>query len=176
MHYSFACLPALKRRAFSLIEVVLALGVLGICGVLILGLLSSLMNNSRESWMETRAAQIARQILSDLRPDAAVRDSGVTTRPNSTSGMLLLDSGAVQVPILPAAPQTYSAFYSSEGAAASQGDSLFKADITIQPTIIEPAFGTLSPDRKISRIKIEIRPVNQPSGEPFTFVSFLAPL
>ncbi len=59
-------LPSLGKRAFSLVEVVLALGVVSFAIVAILGVIPVGLNSGRSSQSETRAAQIAQDILSSL--------------------------------------------------------------------------------------------------------------
>ena len=54
-------------RGFSLIEVVLALGVIAFALVGIMGLFPVAMKSAQESQRETRATLIAQQIFSDLR-------------------------------------------------------------------------------------------------------------
>ncbi|MCX6972135.1 MAG: prepilin-type N-terminal cleavage/methylation domain-containing protein [Verrucomicrobia bacterium] len=54
-------------RGFSLIEVVLALGVIAFALVGIMGLFPVAMRSAQESQRETRATLIAQQIFSDLR-------------------------------------------------------------------------------------------------------------
>lgn len=56
-----------KKSAFSLIEIVLALGVISFALVGIMGLFPVAMRSAQESQRETRAALIAQQIFSDLR-------------------------------------------------------------------------------------------------------------
>ena len=60
-------LPALRRRAFSLVEVTLALAVFAIAIVALLALLPTAFNTSQRGRAETYAAQIGRFVLSDLR-------------------------------------------------------------------------------------------------------------
>lgn len=61
----------LKRRrseaAFSLVEIVLALGVFSIAIVAIMGLFPSALNTSQRSRSEAIAAQIGRTVLANLR-------------------------------------------------------------------------------------------------------------
>jgi len=54
-------------RGFSLVEVVLALGVIAFAVVGIMGLFAVAMKSAQESQRETRATLIAQQIFSDLR-------------------------------------------------------------------------------------------------------------
>jgi len=56
-----------QSRAFSLVEVVLALGVIAFALVGIMGLFPVAMRSAQESQRETRATLIAQQIFSDLR-------------------------------------------------------------------------------------------------------------
>lgn len=56
-----------KKSAFSLIEIVLALGVISFALVGIMGLFPVALRSAQESQRETRAALIAQQIFSDLR-------------------------------------------------------------------------------------------------------------
>lgn len=58
--------PKTSNAAFSLIEVVLALGVIAFALVGIMGLFPVAMRSAQESQRETRATLIARQIFSDL--------------------------------------------------------------------------------------------------------------
>ncbi|MFZ4776236.1 MAG: type IV pilus modification PilV family protein [Terrimicrobiaceae bacterium] len=56
-----------SHNAFSLIEIVLALGVIAFALVGIMGLFPVAMKSAQESQRETRATLIAQQIFSDLR-------------------------------------------------------------------------------------------------------------
>lgn len=56
-----------SRRAFSFLEIVLALSVIAFAIVGIMGLLPVAMRTAQESRRETRATLIAQQIFSDLR-------------------------------------------------------------------------------------------------------------
>jgi len=56
-----------KKRGFSLVEVVLALGVIAFALVGIMGLFPVALKSAQESQRETRATLIAQQIFSDLR-------------------------------------------------------------------------------------------------------------
>ena len=55
-----------RRSAFSLVEVVLALGVISIAIVAILGLVPTGLQTSHSSQDETRAAQIAQSVLAGV--------------------------------------------------------------------------------------------------------------
>lgn len=56
-----------KKSGFSLIEIVLALGIIAFALVGIMGLFPVAMKSAQESQRETRATLIAQQIFSDLR-------------------------------------------------------------------------------------------------------------
>lgn len=56
-----------RRSAFSLVEIVLALGIISFALVGIMGLFPVAMKSAQDSQRETRAAQIAMQIFNDLR-------------------------------------------------------------------------------------------------------------
>ncbi len=70
---AFLCLSrpntrvGLTEKAFSLIEIVLALGVIAFALVGIMGLFPVAMKSAQESQRETRATLIAQQIFADLR-------------------------------------------------------------------------------------------------------------
>lgn len=55
-----------ENEGFSLLEVLISLSVFAIGSVAVLGLMVVLLRYSKESWQETRSAQIARQIFDDL--------------------------------------------------------------------------------------------------------------
>lgn len=60
-------LQLIKGEGFSLIEVVLALGIISFALVGIMGLFPIALKSSQESQRETRATIIAQQIVNDLR-------------------------------------------------------------------------------------------------------------
>lgn len=162
-----------SHQAFSLVEIVLALGIFAFCIVVIIGLLGTVMNSSKESWMETRAAHIARQIADDLTPDPANTNS--TTQATADMG-LLLKPNPVQIPLFPASTYTNSATYSAEGVPVEAGatNALFKADVKIFPVTVDTNAGTI-PERKLSQLQIDVRPVSRPAASPFRFISRITP-
>ena len=56
-----------RQEGFSLVEVVIAVGIAAFCLVVMLGLIPAGMNSNKDSSGETAAANIARNIFSDLR-------------------------------------------------------------------------------------------------------------
>lgn len=168
------CHVSLPCAAFSLIEMVLALGVFAFCIVVIIGLLSSLLGSSRESWMETRSAQIARQIMEDLTPDPA-GDTNSITQATATSGILNKLPTPEQVPLFSANPYSNSAYYTAEGIPVLPADAFFKADLLIQPVTMETATGAL-PAREISQVRIDVRPAAAQTNAPsYRFFSRISP-
>ncbi len=140
---------------YSLVEVVLAVGVFAGGILLIYGLLPGLLNESRESWQDTRAAHITRQIVSDLRgsenlPPVLVTSGGFT------------DSQLVTEPVDTTVAGTYQLAYTAEGQAVPLGDpkAVLVADLKITP-----AAGR----SRISDLAIEIRPRDIPAGSGFRF-------
>lgn len=57
----------IRHKAFSLVEIVIALGVVSVAVIAIFGLFPVAYRDSLESQRETRAAFLAEQIVSDLR-------------------------------------------------------------------------------------------------------------
>jgi len=167
--------PGTRSGAFSLVEVVLALGLFAFCIVVILGLLGTVMNSSKDSWMESRAAQIARQIASDLLPDP-VGDASSTSTATPLAGMLVTLPNPIQLPLIPAATTTNTVYYSTDGepVAPDAPNAVFRADVVLTPVVLEPAAGTL-PERKASQLRIDIRPATQTNAAPFQFVARVTP-
>ncbi|MBX7157898.1 MAG: Verru_Chthon cassette protein B [Verrucomicrobiae bacterium] len=89
------CFPLKKKfSAFSLVEVVAAVGVVAIGIIAILGLLPSGLNSSRDTANETRAALMAQSIYSTLRsqPFDKVELFGEDVNLSSQNGPLQLYS------------------------------------------------------------------------------------
>jgi Tfp pilus assembly protein PilV len=79
-----------SKRAFSLIEVVLALGICSFCLIALLGLLTQGLSSNRDTVSQTQAAAIARMVQSDL----AVRPIGTDGRPQNTSNLYTIQATA----------------------------------------------------------------------------------
>lgn len=75
----------IRRFGFSLVEVVLALGVISFAIVAILGLIPTGLQTSHSSQDETRAAQIAQTILSSMASQAQRQFTAVTVPTNDSS-------------------------------------------------------------------------------------------
>ncbi len=161
-----------RCRAFTLVEVVIAFAIFAFCIVVIMGLLSNLMTSSRESWMETRSAQIARQIMNDLTPDPG-SPSGAVDRATAGKGILILEGGnSVQLPLSPTNAFITNAFYTTDGAPVDESSTnvFFEATIAMKPVVMEPAAGVL-PQRLVTQLQIEIQPAGQTNTRPFRFVT-----
>lgn len=85
--YCSTGLPPLSTKpapGFSLIEIVLALGIISFALVGIMGLFPVAMRSAQESQRETRAAQIAMQIFNDLK-SAPATNTFIAKSTNFTS-------------------------------------------------------------------------------------------
>lgn len=99
-----------KVKAFSLIEVVLALGVISVALVGILGLFPVTMGAARESQQETQAAFIARTIYNDLL-SAPPRQTFIAL----SSAPLSKGGGSTTLPVDLASPSTHYIAYTPDG-------------------------------------------------------------
>jgi uncharacterized protein (TIGR02598 family) len=80
-----------RRFGFSLVEVVLALGVVSFAIVAILGIIPTGLQTSHSSQDETRAAQIAQTILSSMASQAQTQFSSVKLQTNDSSTIPAFD-------------------------------------------------------------------------------------
>lgn len=149
---------------FSLIEVILAIGVFGIAIVTILGLMSSLLASSKESWQETRAAQIARQILDDLRPANG-----------EDHGSLLQATNAVE-PVDIRTATNFQVFYTTDGLPIASGEPTAFFQINIALSSITNAPDTNNVRTDFREVRIDVSPIASGSNSrPFQFFSRIAP-
>ncbi len=102
----------LPRRpaAFSLIEIVLALGVFSIAIVVIIGLLPVALGTTQQSRSETAIATIGRTILGDLRAypfdQVKFQTGGTTGNPTFSAPFSLATPGTVYLKFAPDAQNT----------------------------------------------------------------------
>src|SRR5947209_16405297 len=75
-----------RRSAFSLVEVVLALGIVSFAIVAILGLIPTGLQTSHSSQDETRAAQIAQSILSTMASQAQTQFNSISFQQYDPNG------------------------------------------------------------------------------------------
>jgi uncharacterized protein (TIGR02598 family) len=78
----------IKPEGFSLVEVVLALGVVAFAIVAILGVIPVGLSSGRSSQSETRAAQIAQDILSSLASQSQTTFSNCSIKQSATNTAL----------------------------------------------------------------------------------------
>src|SRR5437588_10791841 len=89
-----------RRRAFSLVEVVLALGVISFAIVAILGIFPIGLSTGHSAQDETRAPQIAQMILSSLTAQASTQFNNVLV-PLPSSQTLAVDLSSSATPTTP---------------------------------------------------------------------------
>lgn len=150
-------------RGFSLVEVVLALGVIAFAIVGIMGLFPVAMRAAQESQRETRATLIARQILTDLEssPPGSVLIA-VSTNISSPSAFL-------SPPPTLSSPWSNTIRYDNDGLPLGVGtnDAAFLASISCQPN---------NPFPGLARVQVDISAPGQapPSSRTTnTFVTLL---
>jgi Tfp pilus assembly protein PilV len=80
--------PQTHPPAFSLIEVVIALGIIAFAIVAIVGMLPVALKSSQDSMRETDATLIAQRIFSELKTGSGGNRS-VTTNPGGTSNQII---------------------------------------------------------------------------------------
>ena len=146
--------------AFSLIEIVLALGIISFALVGIMGLFPVAMKSAQESQRETRAAQIAMQIFNDLRGTPATNALIATSTNILTSQMRinLMNSSSNVV------------YYDRDGVTLgtnTMADAIFLGEILVTPS---------SPMAGLSRVQATVEtPANAPAGSRsrYTFVTLM---
>lgn len=141
-------------RGFSLIEVVIAIGIFGFAALAVLGSLASLFSISKNSCDETTAAHIARQIFSDLQPDKGSYAGAIVRESDSTTADLRENGD-------------FSAFYTADGRPSHRSDPscLYEATVTLIP-FIDPT-DTLRTG--LSEVKIRIAPAGGPTKSVPTY-------
>ena len=101
------------EKAFSLVEVTLALGVAGFCLLAVFGLLPAGINCNRASVEQTAAASLARAIVADLR---------ATPHNSNSSPQYAIPFPSASVP-----------FYFGEDGTAGTTSARYLATVTINP-------------------------------------------
>lgn len=89
-HSAPANFPPVQKHspAFSLVEVVLALGIISFAIIAIVGMLPVALKSSQDSMRETDATLIAQRIFSELKTGSGSNRS-VTTDPDDTSNHMI---------------------------------------------------------------------------------------
>lgn len=161
-------LRARASFAFSLIEVVLAVGVISFALVGIIGLFPVAMQSALDSQRETQVALIARSLFSELQrvnEDAAYITE---TEPGKS-----LDQGRTQTVNLSTAGNSGPFFFNADGQMVTGAtDATYSATVTVDRTG--------QPDG-LSRVDVEIAvpanspPANQKKYNLVTLISFTPP-
>jgi uncharacterized protein (TIGR02598 family) len=145
-----------EARAFSLVEIVLALAIISFAIVGIMGLFPVAMKSAQESQMETRAALIARQIFSDLKTFPGTNVLLATSEHVLDPGVRLsLTSNSV-----------FNVSYDGEGRVVTGS----------QPAMFEAVVSVLANDPVpgVSRVQASVRPTSVSSNfAPYQFVSLM---
>jgi uncharacterized protein (TIGR02598 family) len=124
------CSTGNLQRAFSLVEVTIALGIVSFCLIAILGLLPAGLNTNKASVQQNAAANLASLIASDLRSTPA------TTNRSTCYGLELPAGGTGNKSVL----------LDESGAVASDAASaVFLATVTV----VAPASGVTASSARI---------------------------
>jgi uncharacterized protein (TIGR02598 family) len=125
--------------AFSLIEVVLALGVISFAIVGIMGLFPVAMRTGQESQRETRATHIAQQIYADLKAGAPT-NTFLATAPGTFQTVNLANPS----------PPTQTIYFNNQGEPAGTngpGNNEFVVDVIIDPD---------TPTNGLARVQVNV--------------------
>jgi type II secretory pathway pseudopilin PulG len=129
-----------KRDAFSLMEVVIALGVVTFALVGLMGLMPVSIDSSRASVNETRAAQIAQRLFTDYKAQSF---SGITFPLYDTSGNATGNSLTPSINLATlsgsSSPTLFQANASGE-LMVNQGGNVYFIDSPSQPVDSNPAY------------------------------------
>ncbi|XHR29765.1 MAG: Verru_Chthon cassette protein B [Chthoniobacteraceae bacterium] len=112
-------------RGFSLIEIVLAIGVVSFALIAILGLISAGVNSSRSALNESLMAAMSRQIVSDLRQQQFASNSLFTSVNSGTSTLQTAYFDANGVRLL-----SSDGLHDVTAAEAKQQQAIFQCDVT----------------------------------------------
>lgn len=155
------CKPPLKEAGFSLIEIILALGIISFALVGILGLFPVAVDAATNSQRETHAALIARSIFDQL-----------NSRPESPKRVISLsdnfDGGSpapVAVDLDKGTPATVNYDVDGNPLAGDGSAAIYQAEISVTP-IVGP------PDLGVSQVTVTVKPKSAP-GISYPFASLL---
>lgn len=128
--------------AFSLVEVTVALGVIGFCLLTIIGLLAVGINSTRSSTVQTSAANLLTAVTSDLEAVPNITPSyGLTTakgtvaQPAGGRGINGSPIYGLSLPVVGGATTTTTKFYAGDNGLtnATAATSLYQVNIWITP-------------------------------------------
>ena len=148
--------PGKEARAFSLVEIVLALAIISFAIVGIMGLFPVAMKSAQESQTETRAALIARQIFSDLKTFPGTNVLLATSEE-------VLDPG---VRLSLASNSVFNVSYDGDGRVVTGSQpAMFEAVVSVRAN--DPVPG-------ISRVQASVRSTSVSSNfAPYQFVTLM---
>lgn len=109
-----------KRAGFSLIEVVLALGVVSFCLITLMGLLPVAIASNQASIQQTAAANIASMLVADLRQ-------------TSVANGIIQNSPRFGIPIPARGSATHTVFFAEDGSMTGVVDGSVTAGSTPTP-------------------------------------------
>lgn len=140
-------LPMQIATGFSLVEVALALGILGFAVVGIVGLLPTAMKTSLQAQREVRATQIARKVIDDLRaPGGKILLGSATNSPILLTNVLS-SAGPYIIGFGPSGEGLPEALTPGDWTQGASGGCEHLARITITPN---------APATRLSRIHLEV--------------------
>ncbi len=155
--------------AFSLIEVVLAVGVISFALVGIIGLFPVAMQSALDSQRETQVAFIARSLFSELQRVNGDRAYITVTKPANDERQALDQGALVTIDLSTSSSSPYDFFFDENGGMldANGPTALYRADVTVDRSG--------QPDG-LSRVDVEIAvPVTAPAGnqKKYNFVTLI---
>jgi uncharacterized protein (TIGR02598 family) len=158
MNGIIASRPRTTESAFSLVEVVLALGVISVAIIAILGVLPVGLQSSHSAQDETRAAHIAQNIISAMASQAPTQFTNVTLPVSSPAPAIDLSSSTTTT----ASPAAF--LYADNDGRISQSPT----GATYSISIMTDNFSTTSPAPVDSGYanKITVRVVFPPLATP----------
>jgi len=147
-----------SRAGFSLIEIVLALGIIAFALVGILGLFPVAVDAAASSQQETQAAFIARSIFDQLEanPGSSKRSIKLTEEYSGTDRPAVVVDLSKGDPIAPVG-------FDSDGKALSQADdpfAIYRVEISISPIT--------TPDYGLSKVVVTVKSKN--TSYPFSSI------
>jgi hypothetical protein len=130
--------------AFSLVEVVLALGVAAVAFTAIMGLFPLGLDMSRETHEETQAALIAQSILGDLRDDYQAGGTSQTNRRILVTNRIDLAGGMTNFAVGTNIPTNvlYLGFTNHTISAGNAGETNYSGALVLRPAISAQATST----------------------------------
>ena len=154
----------LASAGFSLVEVVLSIGVVAFAMVALLGLLAVSTNSSRSSDEDTSVAAVAREVMTQMR---SVPYSTLLTKTatwpidQTTTDVWPVEPGD---PTTPAPPPTYLAtlyFDNDAHRVATVGAAIYKCEVKLRA---DPAYNSTDGTTNLYRVRLAISPAQGSSS------------